>query len=346
MASLLNDFLEALEVPHTRRYADNDFASMPFSSLFGFSRKLKAYGVESVAAQWDDKSVLPSIPVPFLAQLRSGFVIVRGFGEDGSVDFRSATRPDVTLPASEFERQWTGVALLAYPDSHSAEPSLARHRFMDFVMEAKRWLLVICLAIVAVAGIVSSGLWRSPATIALLIVDFAGLAVTWLLILKTLKVKSRSADRICGVLQEHGCDHVLEQKASTFFGIVSWSEVGFSYFAVSLVALLLFPGAIGWLALINVCCLPFTFWSIWYQKFKIRTWCTLCVTTQALLWLQAGSYLWSGAWHTAFPLGAGIITLIASYGAALLGLNRLMTFIKRIGKTTDNEPSTPSNPAQ
>lgn len=163
---------------------------------------------------------------------------------------------------------------------------------------------------------------------ALLLVDLAGLAVTWLLILKSLKVASHSADRICGILQDHGCDTVLEQKASSFFGIVSWSEVGLSYFGVSTAILLIFPQCIGWLALVNLLCLPFTFWSIWYQRFRLHTWCTLCVTTQALLWLQAGSYLWAGAWHHQLSSGWSLAVIAAAYGAALLALNRLTTFIK------------------
>ncbi len=120
----------------------------------------------------------------------------------------------------------------------------------------------------------------------------------------------------------------LSRRPQAFFGIVSWSEVGLSYFGVSTAILLIFPQCIGWLALVNLLCLPFTFWSIWYQRFRLHTWCTLCVTTQALLWLQAGSYLWAGAWHHQLSSGWSLAVIAAAYGAALLALNRLTTFIK------------------
>ncbi|MBD5347197.1 MAG: hypothetical protein HDR92_08745 [Bacteroides sp.] len=328
MASLLTDFLEALDVPHTREYSDTAFAKMPFKSLFGFARQLKAYGVDTVAARWSDKSVFPSIPTPFLAETGGSFVIVEAI-EGNTVEFRCPHKGHGSMNIAEFEQKWSGLALLAYPDQSSREPDLGLHRFQNFTTGAKKWILIACAAILLAAGIIRSGIFDKAATLALLAVDFAGIGVTWLLILKTLKVSSKSADRICGILQDHGCDTVLEQKASSFFGIFSWSEVGLSYFAVSTITLLLFPAAIGWLALINLCCLPFTFWSIWYQKFRLHTWCTLCVTTQALLWLQAGSYLWSGAWNEAFPLNYGIIVLVAAYATGLLGLNRVVTFIKR-----------------
>lgn len=331
MASLLNDFLEALGVPHTREYADRAFATMPFKSLFGLSRQLKAYGIDNVAAQWTDKSVLPSIPAPFLARTSDGrFVIVEEIDAVGDgVTFRCRHEGERIVPVSDFEEMWSGLALLAYPTGTSAEPDLAVHRFKAVTARAKSWLLALCAVILLGAGIVNAAVYNSLSRIALLLVDIAGLGVTWLLILKTLKVSSKSADRICAVMQDHGCDTVLEQKASTFYGIFSWSEVGLSYFAVSTLTFLIFPGALHWLALINLCCLPFTFWSIWYQHWRLRTWCTLCVTTQALLWLQAGAYLWAGSWSD--PLPVAYIILIAAYGAALLATNRIVTFIKRYG---------------
>lgn len=330
MSSLLNDFLDALGVPHTQSYTDQAFATMPFKSLFGLSRQLKAYGVDTVGARWTDKSVLPEIPTPFLAQTGDRFVIVEAIDKaSNTVSTRCSHRGRCSTSIPDFEEEWSGLALLAYPTEGAKEPDLKQHRFTIATNTVKKWLLAICIAVLMAAGIVNDATFTSAGRVALLLVDLAGLAVTWLLILKSLKVSSHSADRICGILQEHGCDTVLEQKASTFFGIVSWSEVGFSYFFVTTAIMLIFPAAIGWLAIINLCCLPFTFWSIWYQRFRIHTWCTLCVTTQALLWLEAGSYLWSGAWHSPLPMTWEIIAIPCAYGAMLFGLNCVMNFIKK-----------------
>ena len=118
------------------------------------------------------------------------------------------------------------------------------------------------------------------------LIDIAGLYLTYLLVQKSLKIKNRVADTVCKALQEGGCDNVLEMKAAKFFGIFSWSEVGFTYFSVSLLTLLMFPQWICYLALCNACCLPFTFWSIWYQKF--RAMCERAVFAVAALFLLSG----------------------------------------------------------
>nr|MDE7115580.1 vitamin K epoxide reductase family protein [Muribaculaceae bacterium] len=233
-----------------------------------------------------------------------------------------------SMSLADFEKDATGVVLLAKAGKESREPDYTRHLFFESVSKGKTLLLVLSVVFLFAAGFAMSGLWRQLSSVLLTVVDIAGIAVTWLLILKTLKIKSKSADRICGVLQEHGCDHVLEQKASTFFGIFSWSEVGITYFTVSTLILILFPGEIHNLALINGCCLPFTVWSIWYQKFRIRTWCTLCVTTQCLLWLQFFCYFFGGWWKGIFPLRLPFFMIVAAYAAALLATNRLMNFIK------------------
>ena len=329
--TLFSDFLSALEVPHTVGASDAAFKGMTFKSLFGFSRLLASYGIPSEALKVSDKSALGKLPVPCVAQLNNGFVIVNSISSD-AVDYTYFGKR-YTLGPQAFEDKWTGVVLIAYPQESSAEPDYRKHRFYEIAAIVKKWLLIVSAAVLVVYGFIEAGLWRKAGTVCLTLINFAGIGVTWLLILKSLKVSSPSADRICGILKEHGCDTVLEQKASKFFGLFGWSEVGFAYFTISTAILFLFPGHIGSLALINACCLPFTLWSIWYQHFRLHTWCTLCVITQCLLWLQFFCFLLGGLWHGALPIRWPLFAMGFAYLAALLALNRVMTFIeKRIHK--------------
>ena len=171
----------------------------------------------------------------------------------------------------------------------------------------------------------STTLCQHLSLILLLLTDIAGLTVCYMLMLKTLKIKSHTADRFCGILQKHGCDTVLEKKASTFFGIFSWSEVGLAYFTISTLILLISPGSANYLAIVNACCLPFTIWSITYQKFVIKTWCTLCVTVQCLLWCQFLCLL-LGGWFTAGSFSLPILIVIGfAYLGTMLLINRIRT---------------------
>lgn len=320
--TLMSDFLRELDVPHTKAYTDRRFETMPFKSLFGLSKLLSEYGVGNEALRLTDRDEISSLPVPFLAGTDGGFVIVTSVGPDHTSYLTQGVAE--TIPLDEFKKAWSGVVLLAYPDEKSVEPGYTAHARDLFISKGKKWVLIAGAIALFLYLFISNGIYASWSTVGLTLINLGGLWLTYMLVQKSLKIKSRTADRVCGVLQEGGCDSVLETKASKFFGIFSWSEVGFAYFSVSLTALLMFPQWICYLALCNACCLPFTFWSLWYQKFRAKAWCTLCVSVQASLWLLFLCYLGGGWLKGVFPLRIEFFVLGLTYLTVLLALNRIM----------------------
>lgn len=326
--TIFSDLLTALEVPHTGDYSDRRFRTMPFTTLFGFSRLLKEYGVASEGVQLGDKTQIEKIPAPFLAQRGSGFVIVEKIDTTAGTVTYLYYHERHTEALKDFLDRFTGTVLLAYPDAGSIEPDYKKNHFYETAETVKKWILAVIAIFLGTVGFIQAGIGKHLSLIFLLATDLAGLAVCYLLILKSMRVKSHAADKFCGILQKHGCDTVLEQKASSFFGLVSWAQVGMAYFSVSTLLLFLFPGQWHWLALVNGCCLPFTVWSISYQKFVIKTWCTLCVTVQALLWCQFFCFLSGGWWTGLWPLKLPLFEMGAAYLGVLLGLNRIMKRMK------------------
>ncbi len=320
--SIFTDFLTALGVPFTATYAVERFESMPFKSLFGMSKLLKEYGVESEGVKLASVADVVKLPVPFIAATAVGPVIVMQVG-NGLLNYKSHGVPE-SMPLDDFISAWYGTAFLAYPSHDACEPDYSSHRLTELVRSMARCALWVCVAVLLVYSLWASGIVHSASLLAVAALDVAGLYVTWLLLQKTLNIHTRAAERVCGIIEQGGCDNVLKTGASKLFGVFSWSEVGFAYFSVSLLALLLYPGCARWLALCNLCCLPFSFWSVWYQKFRAKAWCTLCLTVQALLWLQFFCYLAGGVLKHAFPLGTGFFALGVVYVTVLLALNRVM----------------------
>lgn len=321
-STLFSDYLSALGVPHTKSYADRLYRTMSFRSLFGLSKLFQQYGVESEGLVLEDKQEIHKLPVPFLARTGEGFVIVTGIDGD-SIHYLTQGVPEV-MPLSGFVDAWSGLVFMAYPAKESAEPDYLAHKRSEWLDRAKGWVLQMCVAVLFVYLFVGNGLYAHMSAWFITALDAAGLYLTYLLVQKSSNIRNRAADRFCRVLQEGGCDSILEMKASKFFGLFGWSEVGFAYFSVSLLAVLIFPQSIQYLALCNACCLPFTVWSIWYQKCRARVWCTLCVSVQCTLWLLFLCYLAGGWFKGVWPPGAGFWVLAVSYVTALLGFNRLM----------------------
>lgn len=321
--TLLTDWLRALEVPCTAEYCDGRFRAMPFHTLFGLGKTLEEFGVASRAFRFDDKAAsLGSLPLPCVAVAAGQTVVLTGVTPE-RVSYITAGR-QLSIARDAFVRDWSGVAMVAYPSDGAREPGYILHRNIGMAASAKRYVLAVAALVVFLYFFVACGLWSGWPTVALTIVDLAGLYMSWLLVRHQLGFVDKAATRVCGVLQAGGCNTVLGTAASKFFGLFGWSEVGLSYFSVTLATMLLFPQHLPWLALVNLCCLPFTVWSLWYQHFRAKAWCTMCVSVQALLWLQFVCYLAGGFSRFIFPLDPAIIILGAVYVAALLGLNALM----------------------
>lgn len=329
--SLLCDWLDALGVEFTVSYSRKREKEMPFKTWFGLARLLKEYGLESEGYRIEDKEKeLDRVPLPFIAHTEGtsgGNIIVTSVNRSEIGYLSQGVEERVVR--EKFLKAWDGDVFISYPDENSAEPDYRFHARLEWFEKAKKWVLLACAGILFLYAFVSHGLYRYVSAYFITAINIGGLYVTYLLVQKSLKIHNPTADRFCGVLQAGGCDDILSTPASKFFGLFGWSEVGFAYFSVSLLATLIFPESLPWIALCNVCCLPFTIWSIWYQKFRAGRWCTLCVTVQGSLWLLFICYL-SGGWlKKCLPLSVDFILLCLSYLGMMLLINAIMPLISR-----------------
>lgn len=326
--TIFYDWLRLLGVPCTRTYSEDRFRNMSFPTLFGLSKLMQSYGVGTLGVRLPDKSMIGNLPVPFVAPMGHGeMVIVTSAGS--TVEYVAEGGP-ASKPMADFLSAWSGAALLAQPSEQAVEPEYRRHRFAEVMTRLRDVGVWIALAAVFVYMFVAHGLEGRWYTVALTVLNIGGLVLSFMLVQKTVGVHNRIQDRVCGVLQDGGCDDILATRASSFMGIFHWSEVGMSYFGVSLVTLLLFPDRLADLALINACCLPYTVWSITYQRFVAHRWCTMCVGVQLTLWLLFFCYLAGGCFRGVWPLHLSFFALGAVYIATLLVLNKYSRLLKYI----------------
>lgn len=290
--TLFTEFITLLGVKHTSVFSDSQFRNMEFKSLFGLSELLDQYNIPNAGWKVPVTGSLAKIKTPFIAQRENHFEIIKKI-QDNSVYYIYQGQ-ELTLPLETYEKTFNGIVLTAIPTEKSKEPEYRKHRILDFAAATLNWVMLLAAMCVLAYLYVTRHFYDSAAVTVLLAVDLAGVVITGMLMLKSVNVHLKVADNVCGILQKGGCDRILEMNASKFFGLFGWAEVGFGYFLVSTAILLLFPSYIHYLALANLCCLPFTCWSIWYQKFRAKHWCTLCVITQTLLWCQFICYICGG----------------------------------------------------
>lgn len=329
--TIFSRFLAGMGVPHTDTYSDKEFRDMTFKSLYGLSHLLSVYGVENEGLRFTDKHEITRLTPPFLAQTNAGvFVIVNDIDPTTKTVRYDSRGENLSIDLDSFINAWNGVALLAFPDANSREPEYGSHRLTEIISSLSKYALAVAALIVFVYFFVTRHVYAHVSTVLLTVFNCIGLYFSYLLLQKSLNIHTAASDRVCGVLEQGGCDSIMQMKVSKLFGVFSWSEVGFGYFSVSLATLLMFPHLLPQLALCNICCLPYTFWSIWYQRFRAHHWCTLCVGVQSTLWLLFFCYLGGGWLRHALPLHIDFLTLIAVYVFAVLFINFILRVFKNL----------------
>ena len=294
--SVFTEYLRVLGVPHTNAYSTRRYRAYPrhmaLTAMYDLLREYKA--------------------APEIADVKP------------SAEALAHDAKAVIMPVGKFVDEWSGKAISASPTSDSGETNFKSHRFKELSRGIEKWLLVVCVVFLVTVFAVSGHTFGDWSTCAVFVLNAVGIYVCYLLILKDAHVDSRAADSVCGVIQSHGCSTVLSHDASVFLGLFPWCQIGITYFSVSFVAMLVYPPCLPYLAVASACCLPYTVWSVCYQKFRIHAWCTLCLCVQTIFWLEFLVYLAGGHFHGVFPLRFDLVVLLACYLAVLLAVNRII----------------------
>lgn len=282
--NILISILRLLNVRHTTTYSNKVFGEHPHKyNLYGISKILSNYGIENVGLTVKDKEKdLEELQLPFIAHISDDFRIVSKVGPE-YVETIWRGKP-LKTPREEFLNIWSGVVLILGTDHSSIEPEYQKNRKKELFDILQKALLVILLSVCLFFPFVLGGLYKDLWKSLLFLFNLTGIGVCFLLVEKQLQVRSEYADKICSLFSKGDCNNILESDAAKFMGVIGWSEAGLGYFISSTLLLLYFPHLISYAAIINICALPYSFWSVWYQKTKAKQWCPLCLMVQALFW--------------------------------------------------------------
>jgi hypothetical protein len=285
MKNTLISYLELLKVKHTKTYSEKYYNEHPHkNNLLGLSKMLSDYGVKNAGIKFNNpKEKLHSLEPPFIAHFGNDFVVVdKLYQEDIRLIWKNNP---IRISIDKFNENWSGIVLLAEAKEDSIEPDYRKHRSKELYVKFEKYLLFTALSIVLALLLLSQQLFRNTGLTLLFFVNLLGAYISYLLVLKQMHIGSNYADKLCSLFRKQGdCNTILESRASGLWGVIGWSEVGFGYFISNLMLLLLLPDLVPYSAILNLCTLPYTVWSIRYQKVKAKQWCVLCLIVQALLW--------------------------------------------------------------
>jgi uncharacterized membrane protein len=257
-----------------------------------------------------DKETLEQLELPVAAyyhhpQIGKDFILVTGI-TDNTVSYLHQGSKQQTISKQVFLTRYQEVVWMAEPGKESGEPDFEarlqvekKSRFRSMLLWVMGLILIVLVAAINITG--ANAIVFMP----VFFIKLMGLAATVLLLAYELDKSNAFIKNICTGGAKTNCEAVLDSKAAKL-GAISWSEVGFFYFAATTVFLLL-PGVpvankTAWLAIGNAMAAPYMVFSIYYQWRVVKNWCPFCLATQAVLLMEL---IWSilSFWgHPSLPI--------------------------------------------
>jgi uncharacterized membrane protein/thiol-disulfide isomerase/thioredoxin len=260
-----------------------------YPTLLSISDVLSQFGIANEAFTNFPVDELSIIPCPFIARTSNNghqFVLVT------AVDEEYIHLQDRKIAFDEFKEKFEGLVLAIEPLENAGDHNYKENKRHELLNSLRNpvaltgLLLIFSFLLIFHTSYFTTLSWQTGAVS---LFKAFGVITSVLLLIQSIDTNNPLIQRLCQNDTNKNCSAILSSKAAKIFDWLSWSEVGFFYFAGTLLAFLFNSENIAvlqLLAVLNILCLPYTFYSIYYQARVAKQWCVFCCTVQALLWLE------------------------------------------------------------
>ena len=289
---VLTRLIKELAIPVTRQSITDELEKHPDKgSIKIFSDVLDHWRVPNAVYQ-PSISRLAEIPLPFIAHISKNEYAVITELDEKQLTLSNQQYDNKVFTTDEFSNIYLGSVLTAEKTEDSGERGYVFKRRKE-IIDTWRLPVVLSTSVILLIGFLAfSTPYFSGFNLQLGLLTLfktAGLAVTVLLLVRSIDANNPLIQKLCGGDSKQNCNAILSSPAAKMTREISWGEMGYFYFAGTWLVLLFCSGhtaIMQALAILNIIGLPYTFYSIYYQWRVAKQWCVLCCTVQALLWLE------------------------------------------------------------
>ncbi|MDR1434244.1 vitamin K epoxide reductase family protein [Candidatus Endomicrobiellum devescovinae] len=294
LTKIVTVFLNQLNVKVTCAEVDNSLQLHPnFPSILSISDSLKKWNIDNAILRVVPEK-LHDVPTPCISYLEKeggNFIVLKAVDKN-YVTYIDSHRKQVKLSIDNFLKEWLGVILLAEVQETSGEANYKRKKQKENIKKGLIigvFFLPFLLCFFSVWNTIETFssiqvVWKFSLFIFLKAI---GVIISSLLLWHEVDKTNPLLQQVCTAGKKVNCDAILKSKASKLFKWLSWSEVGFFYFAGGFLVLLFansqVTSILTLLTCLNIIALPYVVFSILYQWRVTKQWCLLCVMVQLLL---------------------------------------------------------------
>jgi len=290
-------FLTLLNVKVNNVMVDEILQNHPdWPGLLSIADSLNKWNIPNGSGKIEPNQI-DQLPVPFIAYTndREHPLSIVTQVADTTIEFYSKNYSKaITDSKEEFLKRWTGIYLIAEPNEHSGEKGYEKNKrkaIINALIPVSLFALLTALSFFSFYNIVNHNDSSQFASITGVYFQYfillTGVVVTSLLLWYEIDKTNPLLQKVCTGIAKGNCNAILTGKQSKLLSWLSWSEVGFFYFAGGLLVLLLagsnVTNTISLLGWLNILALPYTIFSVYYQWRVAKRWCVLCLAVQALL---------------------------------------------------------------
>ena len=285
LAFLTNELLKRNSISIDKKELQFQIESHPsYPSLHSITGVLDHFNIDNLALDIPkNEETLTQLPKVFLAQIEKTedkeFVIAIKRGLNYQLINTSKNNETVTIKV--FLEQFTGI-IVAVEKTEFTDESKASTSIYNKI------LIVITSALV-----LNLFFFIKPPLFSLL---FFAISILGLVLSIAIKKQEQGEETTLGnsfcsgETDKKDCNAVLASNGAKIIGDYKLSDISIIYFLglslsiFSLTVLQLHPSVTATISLLAV---PITIYSIYYQAFVLKTWCTLCLSIVGVLWIQA-----------------------------------------------------------
>lgn len=300
----IKNILKRLNIPFSTGYLKENVLSHPhFPSLLCVSDVLEKYKISQASVKLG-KDRLNEVPLPSIVQVSVGgkefFHTLTHISEETVTRYDEHGKEN-EVSRKEFLKMWTGVALLVERNEDSAEPGISERIQQRKIRTTLSGILVLFVLIGLGMGL--NELVKNEDLLfaySFIFLKSAGLVISVLVLWREIDQDNPVVKQFCSREGKTDCNAVLDTTDLKFAdGAISPGSLAFAYFfsgfflfltnvfSISLFAL------IGWLSLATI---PIVLISFYYQAFKIKQWCRLCMVLQGILLTEIALH-WMGQFY-------------------------------------------------
>ena len=266
------------------------FSHPDYPSLNAVVDTLSALGIKSIAARITVQELLHngSPALLYLKDRENRFVLLTSVKNESVEIYDADLDRTETYTLERLEKSWDGVVLYVIGTNLPSGVVNKISRFIDF------YSIPICIStlLLFILAILSFSVEINLFYICLVVFKITGIVVCVGMVMHKLEKTNPILDRFCSFSKTTSCSDVLHSEGAKLWGVISLSDIGLIYFSGGIMALL--SGLSGFqseaclktLFYLSWFCIPYSFYSLYYQYFIVKKWCPLCLSVLVLFGIE------------------------------------------------------------